>query len=246
MEIDQKILKFLKGEEFSNSLVVDPGRSKYDAKSREDAITEIIKGKDVIHIGCSDHIQLIRKKMAANKWLHKLITDNSRSCIGIDIDKESIEFVVRELGFSNVIYGNIVTDDLKELSDKEWDFAVFGEIIEHLDNPVEFLRIFREKYGRNVKRFIITAPSVYNRKNMKNMLRYREEINSDHRYWFTPYTIAKLAVSAGLNPERVSYVNLIPLGIMKLIFKKLKTIFHIPVKYPYYYFSSLIITGTLN
>jgi 2-polyprenyl-3-methyl-5-hydroxy-6-metoxy-1,4-benzoquinol methylase len=246
MKIDQKLLKYLKGEEFSNGLVVDPGRLKYEARSREDAITEIIKGKDVIHIGCSDHIPLIREKIAGNRWLHKLITENARTCIGIDIDKESIEFVVRELGYTNVIHGNILTDELKEISGKQWDYAVFGEIIEHLDNPVEFLRIFREKYERNVKRFIITAPNVYNRKNLKNMLRYREEINSDHRFWFTPYTIAKLVVSAGLNPEKISYANLMKIGKMKLIIRRLKHIFNIPVKYPYYYFNSIIITGTLN
>ncbi|MCU0461916.1 MAG: class I SAM-dependent methyltransferase [Bacteroidales bacterium] len=246
MEIDQKILKYLRGEEFTNSLVVNLERSKYEVRSREEVITEIIKGKDVIHIGCSDHIPVIREKMAVNKWLHKLITDNSRTCIGVDIDKESIEFVTRELGFNNVICGNIITDDLNELSAREWDYAVFGEIIEHLDNPVEFLKIFREKYGKNVKRFIITVPNIYNKKNLKNLLRYREEINSDHRFWFTPYTVAKVLVSAGFMPEKISFANLISLGKMELVIRKLKKISGMKISYPYYYFSSLIATGNMN
>ena len=36
---------------------------KYWIISREAAITEIIKNKDVIHIGCSDHIQIINEKI---------------------------------------------------------------------------------------------------------------------------------------------------------------------------------------
>jgi hypothetical protein len=246
MEIDQKILKYLKGDEFSNSLIVDLDRSKYQVRSREEVITEIIKDKDVIHLGCSDHIPIIREKMAVNKWLHKLITENSGNCIGVDIDKESIDFVKNELGFTNVIHGNILTDDLKELSDKQWDYVVFGEILEHIDNPVEFLSTFRAKYGNNVKRFIITVPNIYNRKAMGNMLKFKEAINSDHRFWFTPYTLSKVLVSSGYLPENISFTNLISLGKPELVIRKLKKIFGLEVKYPYYYFSSLVATGNVN
>jgi hypothetical protein len=246
MEIDQKILKYLKGDEFSNSLIVDLDRSKYQVRSREEVITEIIKDKDVIHLGCSDHIPIIREKMAVNKWLHKLITENSGNCIGVDIDKESIDFVKNELGFTNVIHGNILTDDLKELSDKQWDYVVFGEILEHIDNPVEFLSTFRAKYGNNVKRFIITVPNIYNRKALGNMLKFKEAINSDHRFWFTPYTLSKVLVSSGYLPENISFTNLISLGKPELVIRKLKKIFGLEVKYPYYYFSSLVATGNVN
>ncbi|MEX0741590.1 MAG: hypothetical protein WD079_02255, partial [Phycisphaeraceae bacterium] len=30
-----------------------------------------------------------------------------------------------------------------------------------------------------------------------------ELINTDHRYWFTPYTLGKVAVEAGLMPREV-------------------------------------------
>jgi hypothetical protein len=246
MKIDQQILKYLKGEEFSNSLSVDIGNTKHEAISREDAITEIIKNCDVIHIGCSDHIPLIREKIAHNTWLHKLITDKSNNCIGIDIDLESIDFLKKELGYNNVLHGNILTDDFQEISGKKWDYVVFGEIIEHLDNPVDFLRIFRTRYGSNVKRFVISVPSIYNRKQIRNMLNYKEIINSDHRFWFTPYTITKLIVSAGLNPEIISYANLNSLGKMGLIIRKLKRLFNLREIFPFYCFKTIIVTGTIN
>ena len=40
------------------------------------------------------------------------------------------------------------------------------------------------------------------------MMNYLEIINSDHRFWFTPYTITKVLVSAGYNPEKITYSNL--------------------------------------
>lgn len=246
MKIDSQVLKFLKGDSFQTSLNVEIGKEKHEMISRESAITRIIKNNSVVHIGCSDHIQVINDKIKNNIWLHKLITDNSTKCIGIDIDKESIEFIRNELGYQNVFHGNILTDDFKVINEGKWDYAIFGEIVEHLDNPVHFLETFKAKYGENVKRFIITVPNIYNIRQFTNMLNYREVINSDHRFWFTPYTISKVLVSAGYSPDKIIYSNLQSLNITDLVKRKIRRILGLKVAYPYYYFNTLIITGDIN
>ena len=78
---------------------------------------------------------------------------------------------------------------------------------------------------------------------MKN---YLEIINSDHRFWFTPYTIAKVLVSAGYKPDKISYANLLSLNVKELIIRKIKRIARIKVGYPFYYFNTIIITGNIN
>lgn len=246
MKIEPEVLKYLKGEAFKTSLFVDIGRSKHRIISREVAITEMIRDKNVIHIGCSDHIPVIKQKISNNSWLHKLITDNARNCIGIDIDRESIKFIKKETEYQNVFHGDILSDSFEVIEEKNWDFVVFGEIVEHLDNPVNFLKVFKSRYGDKVTRFIITVPSIYNIHQFRNMKNYLEIINSDHRFWFTPYTIAKILVSAGYNPERISYANLQSLNTKELIIRKLKKITGIKVEYPFYYFNTIIITGTIN
>ena len=246
MKFDPWVLKYLKGDAFQSSLNVEIGREKHKIISREAAITEIIRNMEVIHIGCSDHIQIINDKLKTNTWLHKLISENAKKCIGIDIDKESIEFIKKELGYQNVFHGNILTDEFKEIKECRWDYAVFGEIIEHLDDPVNFLRVFKTRYGENVSRFIITVPTVYNQRQFTNMINYREVINSDHRYWFTPFTISKVLVSAGYNPEKIIYSNLLSLNISELIMRKIKRITGMKVEYPFYYFKTIIITGSIN
>jgi hypothetical protein len=246
MKIDPDILKYLEGDAFQTSLTVDIGKTHYNVISREKVITDIIKNKDVIHIGCSDHIQVINEKIRNNIWLHKLISENAKSCIGIDIDKESIEFIKNKLGYKNVFQGDILTDVCEKIMLNKWDYAVFGEIIEHLDDPVNFLKVFKTKYGKNVSKFIITVPSIYNKRQFANMMNFREVINSDHRYWFTPYTITKILVSAGYNPEKISYSNLQSLNIRDLMKRKIKKIMGIEVKYPFYYFNTIIISGNIN
>lgn len=246
MILNDEIYKYLKGEAFLTNLPVEIGRSRHKAISRESAITKIIKGQTVIHIGCSDHIPIIKEKIKNNIWLHKMITDNSKRCIGIDIDKESIEYVKNELGYSNVIYGNVITDELKDLKEDKWDYVVFGEIIEHLDDPVNFLRAFKKNFGTNIEKFIITVPNIYNKRRFQNMKKYKEIINSDHRYWFTPYTISKVVVSAGYNPEIINYSNLEKLTTIELVIRKIKQITGLKVSYPFYYFNSIIISGRIN
>ena len=246
MKIEPEVLKYLKGEAFKTSLFVDIGKSKHRIISRESAITEMIRDKNVIHIGCSDHIPVIKQKISNNSWLHKLITDNAKNCVGIDIDRESIEFIKKETEYQNVFHGDILTDCFEVIDEKNWDYVVFGEIVEHLDNPVNFLKVFKEKYGEKVSKFIITVPSIYNIHQFNNMKNYLEIINSDHRFWFTPYTIAKVLVSAGYKPDKISYANLLSLNVKELIIRKIKRIARIKVGYPFYYFNTIIITGNIN
>ena len=246
MEFNKQLLQYLKGEKFSNSLIINLGREKHEDRTRENAIIDLIKDLNVLHIGCSDHIPVIREKLAVNKWLHKLLTDNSKVCLGIDIDKESIDFVKQELNFKNVIYGDIISGDINEIIKAQWDFVVFGEIIEHLDNPVYFLQRFKERYSKCVKKFIITVPNIYCKNSFKNMLKYNETINSDHRFWFTPYTISKILIMADLTPEKIIYSNLINIGNTGFLLRRIKRFLKIPVKYPFYFFKTIIITGNIN
>lgn len=246
MKLEPEILKYLRGESLSTGLTVELRKEKYEIISREALITNIIRDKNVIHIGCSDHIQIIKEKIKNNIWLHKLISENAKSCIGIDIDKESIEYIEKEIGFKNVYHGDILTDTFNVISEKKWDYVVFGEIIEHLDNPVNFLKVFKSRYAENVSKFIISVPNIYNKLHFSNMRKYKEVINTDHRFWFTPYTINKVAVSAGYYPDKIIYTNLVKLSKPELTVRKLKYIFHMPVKYPFYYFNKIIIVGSLK
>lgn len=245
MKIDQYTAAHLSGEKFKSNFVLKIDRKKHLSVSREQAIISIVKNKKVIHIGCSDHIEIIEDKLKQNLWLHKLITDVSCDCIGIDIDHKSIDFIKSKLHYNNVFQGDIMSDDFPVIRGKEWDYVLFGEVLEHLNDPVGFLKTFKEKYSREVSRFIISVPNIYSKYYLNKMLNYEEQINSDHRFWFTPYTISKILVSAGLRPEELTFTNPKPLTFMELAARKIKKYAGLEITYPYYYFRTIIVSGSL-
>jgi 2-polyprenyl-3-methyl-5-hydroxy-6-metoxy-1,4-benzoquinol methylase len=194
---------YLSGSEFDNYRIFPLTISNQTLlETRQDLLLKLVKGKKIIHIGCVDHLEIIEEKIKKNQWVHKLITEASDKCLGIDINEEGIEFLSNKLGFKNVIVHNVINDDpAPEIVKEQWDFLVLGEILEHVDNPVEFLSALAEKYGKNVKGIIVTVPNAFNLNNFRNTLKNIEYINTDHRFWFTPYTLAKVFYRSGINPN---------------------------------------------
>jgi hypothetical protein len=84
--------EFLADRKFDEGLQV---RLNFDRerKTRIRKITELSTGKRLIHVGCVDHMPIIEEKIRNNTWLHKLVTEAASECIGVDINKEGIEFM---------------------------------------------------------------------------------------------------------------------------------------------------------
>ena len=201
MELSTKILPYIEGKEFSE-LIKMKIEENGEIKDRMDFVEEIVQGKKVIHVGCLDHLPLIEDKIRNNRWFHNRITKISSECLGIDINQEGIEFVKSKFDISNICYGDIECEQkIQSISSKYWDYIVFGEILEHVNNPVSFLKSLIYKYEENIGSIIITVPNAFRAGNIKSIFQNLELINSDHRYWFSPYTIWKIVHQAGLQVE---------------------------------------------
>ena len=211
--------KWLNGDEISNGYIFDFSGERIFPK-RIDAIIEILKKKknSIIHLGCTDHLDLIDKKIQNGTWLHKIITDNSESCIGFDINELAVKHC-NEIGWGNVFHADmigevgkcksILNENAFRMNSKEkvYDYIIAGEVLEHTDNPVAFLKAINELYYDIVDKIIITVPNVLRPSVFKDALHGFEGINTDHRYWFTPYTICKVAYMAGLIPEELFFAG---------------------------------------
>lgn len=250
MRITDEELKYIKGDKFDDMYIFKI-KDKFDNNSRIEKILEITKNKKVIHLGCCDHIPLIKERIENNMWLHKLLTDNCKKVLGIDINKEAIDYIVNEVGYSNLEFWNICEKGNKNIEKEKWDYIVVGEILEHVDNPVEFLQKIQENYNEYIEGIIITVPNIlceYRIKKNKSI--YGEIINSDHRYWFTPFTILKVGNNSGLEEMKLYFVNLtlfkwanfftrVKNKINKITKKKL-------FKFKFYNFSTLILVAKLK
>lgn len=210
--LQHSVQPYLTGEEFDNGLRVKiAGRQKLF--SRIDYLCEYATGKRIIHVGCVDHIPLITEKLKANTWLHRRLDEVCREQLGLDNSTEGIAYMKEFLGYNNVIYEDILEGEVNEaITQKEWDCMIMGEILEHVDNPVEFLSKIRERYSPYVKELLITVPNALSMNNALYALRHTERINTDHRYWFSPYTLNKILIRAGFKPLYHEFASYYPLS----------------------------------
>jgi hypothetical protein len=205
MLFEKKVETYIKGDNFSNGLKVKILSHSEDkiAKNRLDYLEEIVNNKTVIHVGCVDHLPLIEEKRKNNVWLHERLVRSSSKCLGIDINEEGLYYLKDKLAYKDVLQMDIITDEIpSQIQKHHWDYMIMGEILEHVDNPVLFLSELRKKFSISVNCLILTVPNAFRYTNFVYGLKNIEFINSDHRFWFTPYTLAKVCAMAGFSVEK--------------------------------------------
>ena len=244
MTFDQETLPFLRGEKFSNSLKV-PINYHDSIPDRVSFLVNMVKGKTVIHLGCLDHRPLIEEKIKRRQWLHKELTDNAASCIGVDVDNETAQFVQDKFGFKNIFISDFTREQLPQIIEHQWEFAILGELLEHIDNPVEFLSSIKRNYSSCIRNIVITVPNAWTQTTFRMASQGIEIINSDHRYWFTPYTLSKVLFHSGIEVKEIFFANRVPLSKGELISKRLQGWLGQSPKYNFTYASSIVAVGTL-
>lgn len=210
MKFSAETLSYLKGDKFNEDLhvhyIYEP--EDYVYRSRFDILTALCQSKTVIHVGCVDHdIDAIERKLKRGTWLHKRLTDVAARCYGIDIQVQGIAYMQERLGYFDSEAINILTHDSTTLLNNHWDYLLLPEVLEHIGNPVEFLSALRIKMKGRVDRVVITVPHALYEGNHKRTSQGVERINSDHRFWFTAYTLSKLMVDAGYEIEKITFSN---------------------------------------
>ncbi|MEJ0024615.1 MAG: methyltransferase domain-containing protein [Rhizomicrobium sp.] len=192
-------LDYLAGTKFSGM-----DRMDFDFAPPADrikVIEDLVRGKSCLHIGCCDHIPAIREKIQTGEWLHGRLTKAASYCLGVDINAESVAIAKKESGLDNMIIADITNPTpVVEIADRHWDYVVFAEVLEHIGNPVAFVRTFLETYRGKVDYCVFTVPNGFNAGNIRGAFSGSETNNTDHRFWFTPFTISKVAYDAGLDP----------------------------------------------
>lgn len=199
LHFDKTDQKYLDGTEFS-SIYQFKIQGESESLRRIELVAKLVAGKKVVHFGCVDHIPLIEHRRKTGIWLHEILAKTCTDVVGVDINEQGIQYM-KDAGFETY-NSNVVTENPpSEILSRKWDYIVAGEVLEHIDDPVMFLKSIREKYGACTERIIITVPNALSYTNFRFALRNTEMINTDHRFWFTPYTLIKVASQAGITVE---------------------------------------------
>ncbi len=200
MQLNEEDMAALSGKVFTSSYRFKPALDALDRQyiTRKIFLKNLVAGKNIIHLGCVDHsIDMIEKKLKRGKWLHKDLVDSADRCLGIDLNREGLDHIRNQHGISDLLCTNIIEQECTEILSQNWDYFLIPEVLEHQDNPVWFMQQIREKYEAKVGEFVITVPNAFDL-GLSSLLRKNiEAVNSDHRFWFTPYTLTKVLYNAG-------------------------------------------------
>lgn len=195
MKLDATALDYLSGKTFSNGhrfpVPWDP------MVARNDLLVAMSAGKRVLHVGCADHLPLISEKRASNSYLHDLLVESAAQVTGLDTNAEALE-AMRHLGISDLFFpGELPTG-------RTYDLVLAPDVIEHVNDVGQFLKGLKS-FDAPV---LVTTPNALR---IQNRVEWRHEfINSDHRYWFSPYTLSKSMVEAGYRIESIWYTDSTP------------------------------------
>jgi hypothetical protein len=208
------------GRRFSDNLTIEI-RPDGKVLPRTQRLVGLVRGQSVLHIGCCDHTPILDKRLADGLWLHATLTEVAQKCLGIDIDSKAVERVKSATAFRNLIAADITKPGIDQISSSQWDLAVFGDVLEHVHAPVDFLSAFRENYSNWVPKIIVSVPNNMRAGNTSGALRNRETINSDHCFEFSPFTLTKVLALSGFRLEQFYYSSFSSSGFAKsIIYKK--------------------------
>lgn len=211
----EEFVDFLSGKAFSE-MTRFHFRFKSPTQHRIEAIEQLVRGKSVLHIGCCDHVPAIPDRVASGLWMHSRLTKIASNCLGVDIDAGAVAVAKEESGLTNLIVADIANGEpVVSVADQEWDYAVFGDVLEHIGDPVSFIGNFLKTYGAQIDKVIISVPNGLNAGNIRGVLSSSENNNTDHRFWFTPFTLSKIAYDSGLMPLSIQMASFESLGLLK-------------------------------
>jgi len=224
MRLDRSILDALEDKPGADGsmmidFIVPPGD---EVETRPNVIFKLLAEKRVIHLGCTDHVSMIDAKIKAGAYLHRQLSYIAAECIGVDINAEAAERA-RSHGVDNIVVSDITVPGIKEIEEKYWDCILIPEVIEHIPNPAAFLQAIDETYGEYFNQIMLTVPNIYGSFLHGWESFRRENLNIEHCFWFTPYTICKVLHSAGYDIDEVhlcAYEN--PVNYLRSVEERLK------------------------
>jgi 2-polyprenyl-3-methyl-5-hydroxy-6-metoxy-1,4-benzoquinol methylase len=159
----------------------------------------------VLDVGCSDHGRRPATAGARAKWLHGLLVDAGYSVLGIDLLDDELEWM-RDQGYEVARVDAQAMPDLGE----PFDSIVAGELLEHLENPGQFLAGCR----RNLKddgHLILTTPNafglVWQLAYLKHRRGYDRTFNLEHTCWYCAQTVRQLLEREGFAINSIRFVD---------------------------------------
>ncbi len=156
----------------------------------------LCQDKDVLDIGCVGQ----DIDYSSQDWIHNQIKNVSKSLVGVDINIKGINNI-NQMGYEIYHYDKLNRD-------KKFDILIMLDVIEHVNDPVEFLNNYK-KFLKEDGKIIVTTPNSNRAINFVNIFfRNDYSLNYEHTFWFCPKTFLEIVNRVdGLEASEFYWLN---------------------------------------
>jgi len=160
------------------------------------SIVRFSEGKKVLDVGCVGQ----DKSFESEGWLHGDIKKVAKSLVGADINVEKMQ-ELNEKGY------NILLPEQIEGLNEKFDLIVMGDVIEHVNDPGNFLE-FYSTFLKEDGEMIICTPNVFGARYFIQVLIYgKPGTNDEHTVGFDPYVMLELFGRIKLKPTEFFWLK---------------------------------------
>ena len=162
-------------------------------------IVDLCRDKNVLDIGCLDETAIA--KQDTTEWLHRRIGAVARSVVGIDSSETLPDGGLVTGPNARIVKGDGTNPDPALFDAQAIDIIVAGEFIEHLENPLDFLRNMKSRFpGRQL---VLSTPNGTSFANGQLGLIGCEAQHPDHLLTSTYKTLNTLCRRSGCAGWRI-------------------------------------------
>ncbi|MEL4304534.1 class I SAM-dependent methyltransferase [Methanococcoides sp. LMO-2] len=161
-------------------------------------ISEIPDAGNILDVGC-------------NEGYIGSVFQKSKNCFyGIDFDPQSL--ILAQKQYCKIILADLNTSDIEKLSldDNFFDVIIFGDILEHLMDPLDTLNRFK-RYLKPDGKIIVSLPNIANFsirfKLLFGSFDYTETgiLDRTHLHFYTIKSAMKLVKDSDYKIEKIKY-----------------------------------------
>lgn len=180
---------------------------------KEGFITNMCKkSKRVLHIGCTNSPNCIRR-WDNGSLLHKKIINDVESSggtvVGIDLDGDAIGWLKNKMPAADLRVVDACY--LQEHFSEEFDLIIAGDVIEHLPNPGLFLEACANVLSDQGK-LVITTSNTFSIIRFAKALLFHEAVHDEHTAYYSHKTLSRLLAMSNLKPVAFGYYRSEPLS----------------------------------
>jgi len=178
-------------------------------RNRVRYITKAVQGQVVLDLGALDETAY-QTKLDTEFWLHGEIAKHAKEVIGIDSSALLDDHPNGITPFDNSVIFKGDVFELESIAKERPDINVIiaGELIEHLSDPLQFLRNIRQIEQFRGKRLILTTPNATGLPNILLGMLGRESQHIDHVATSSYKTLNTLMKRAGFaNWQLIPYYS---------------------------------------